>query len=88
MEANILAAQSDACGLFNISRGESITINRLAELVIDLVGNKVEPIYEEPRLGDISSSFADISKAKAFGYEPKYGLRNGLAETIRWSNGR
>ena len=88
VEANILAVQSDACGLFNISRGESITINRLAELVIDLVGNKVEPIYEEPRLGDIRHSFADISKAKAFGYEPKYGLRNGLAETIRWSNGR
>ena len=88
VEANILAAQSDACGLFNISRGESITINRLAELVIDLVGNKVEPIHQEPRPGDIRHSLADVSKAKAFGYEPKYGLEVGLAETIGWFSDR
>ncbi len=88
VEANILAAESDACGLFNISRGESITINRLAELVMELVGNKIEPIHQEPRLGDIRHSIADISKAKSFGYEPKYDLKVGLAETIRWFNGR
>ncbi len=88
VEANILAAQSDACGLFNISRGESITINRLAELVIELVGNKVKPIHQDPRPGDIRHSLADISKAKTFGYEPKYGLEVGLAETIRWFNDR
>ena len=88
VEANILAAQSDACGVFNISRGESITINQLAELIIELVGNRVEPIHQEPRPGDIRHSVADISKAKAFGYEPKYDLRTGLAETIRWFNDR
>ncbi len=83
MEASILAAQSDSCGLFNISRGESITINRLAELIIELVGNKVEPIHQKPRAGDIRHSLADISKAKAFGYEPRYDLREGLKETVR-----
>lgn len=88
VEANILVAESDACGLFNISRGESITINQLAELIIELVGNKIEPIHQKPRPGDIRHSLADVSKAKAFGYEPKYGLEAGLAETIRWFNGR
>ncbi len=88
VEANILAAQGDACGLFNISQGESITINRLAELIIELIGNKVEPIHQEMRPGDIKHSLADISKAKAFGYEPKYDLKVGLAETIKWFNDR
>lgn len=88
VQANILAAQSDACGVFNISRGESVTLNSLAELIIDLVGNRVEPIHEEPRLGDIKYSLADISKAKVFGYEPKYNLKVGLAETIGWFNDR
>jgi len=83
VEATILAAQSDACGLFNISRGESIAVNRLAELIMELVGNKVEPIHQEPRPGDIRHSLADISKAKTFGYEPKYDLKVGLAETIK-----
>jgi UDP-glucose 4-epimerase len=86
VEANILAAQSDACGLFNISGGKSITINQLADLVIKLVGNsnKIKPIHQKPRPGDILHSLADISKAKVFGYEPKYSLEAGLAETIRW----
>lgn len=87
VEANILVAQSDSCGLFNISRGESMTINRLAELIIELVGNKVEPIHQKPRAGDIRHSLADISKAKAFGYKPRYDLKVGLAETMRWFNG-
>ena len=84
--ANILAAQSDASGIYNISRGESITINRLAELVTRLIGNKVEPIHQEPRPGDIRHSLADISKAKSFGYEPKHDLAAALGETIRWFN--
>ena len=83
VEANILAAESDACGLFNISWGENITINELAKLVIGIIGNTVEPIYQEPRLGDIRHSLADISKAKTFGYEPKYNLEAGLGETMR-----
>lgn len=87
VEANILAAQDNACGVFNISRGESITINQLAELIIELVGNKVESVHQEPRPGDIRHSLADVSKAKVFGYEPRYDLKVGLAETIRWFNG-
>jgi len=86
VEANILAAEGDACGVFNISQEESITINQLAELIIEIVGNNVQPVHQEPRPGDIRHSLADVSKAKAFGYEPKYDLRSGLAETIRWFN--
>jgi UDP-glucose 4-epimerase len=82
-EANILAAESDAAGVYNIGRGERVSINRLAELVIKLVGNSVEPVHEEPRPGDIKHSLADISKARQFGYNPKYNLEEGLRETIR-----
>ena len=82
VEANILAAESDASGIFNIGKGERTSVNQLAELTIRLIGNKVEPIHEEPRPGDIRHSLADISKAKKFGYNPKYDLERGLNETI------
>lgn len=83
VEATILAAQSDASGVFNISGGKSITINQLADLITKLTGNnKIKPIHQEARPGDIVHSLADISKAKAFGYEPKYSLEEGLRETI------
>jgi UDP-glucose 4-epimerase len=84
VEANVMAAQSDITGIFNIGGGESVTINRLAELIVELVGSKVKPIHREPRPGDIKYSLADTSRAKAFGYKPEFDLKEGLAETIRW----
>ena len=84
VEANILAAESNASGVFNIGRGKSITINELAKLVIKLTGNNVEPVHQEPREGDIRHSLADISKAKTLGYEPRYNLEEGLEETRKF----
>jgi len=83
VEANILAAESNATGIFNIGRGESMTINQLAKLAIKLMGNDIEPVHTKPQPGDIRHSLADISKAKTFGYSPKYSLEEGLRETIR-----
>jgi len=81
-EANILAAESDATGVFNIGTGRRVSINKLARLINRLIGKDIEPIYQEPRPGDIRHSLADISKAKQFGYNPKYNLEEGLKETI------
>ena len=83
VRANILAAESNASGIFNISRGESITINQLAQLIISIIGkNNIKPTYANPRPGDIKHSIADISKARTFGYKPEYNLERGLKETI------
>ena len=38
---------------------------------------------QPPRHGDIKHSLADISRARAIGYEPRYSLDSGLRETIR-----
>ena len=83
-----MAAESNVSGIFNIGRGENITINQLAELVIRIVGSNEKPVHEERRPGDIRHSLADITKAKALGYEPEYNLEAGLSETIRWFNER
>lgn len=82
VEANILAAESEATGVFNIGRGQSISITRLAELIIELTGINLKCVHEEPRPGDIIHSLADISRARSFGYEPRYNLEEGLRKTI------
>jgi len=89
-EANILVAESNATGIFNIGRSESVTINQLAQLTIRLTGKEgIEPVHKEPRPGDIGHSLADISKARTFGYNPKYSLEEGLRETVgRFQNER
>jgi nucleoside-diphosphate-sugar epimerase len=84
-DANILAAESDATGIFNLGNSLRVTINQIAKLVIDLSGRKkVIPLYEEKRPGDILHSQANISKARlAFKYNPKYTLEEGLKETYK-----
>ena len=52
-------------------------------MVIAITGKKIAPVHREPRPGDVKHSLADISRAKSFGYEPKYSLEEGLKETIR-----
>ena len=82
--ANILAAQSDATGIFNIGQGESTSLNQLTRLILRLMGrDDIKPIYEKERVGDIKHSLADITRARTLGYTPKYTLEEGLREVIR-----
>ena len=83
VRANILAAEGDVCGIFNIGVGKSISINELAELITKLMGGNIKPIRQEPRPGDVRYSLADITRAKTFGYVPKHDLEEGLRETIK-----
>lgn len=84
VEANIQAAESEVTGVFNLGNSQSVTINQLTNLIIELTGkNNIKPVYQEPRPGDILHSLADTTKAKAFGYNPGYKLEQGLKETIK-----
>lgn len=88
VEANLLATQAEnkvSGEVFNIAGGQEITVNALAAEISRLLGAENEPIYAEPRPGDIRHSLADISRARqVLGYEPHYGFREGLRETVRW----
>jgi UDP-glucose 4-epimerase len=82
IQANLLAAETDAQGVYNIGGGRNITINRLAETILELMGEKLKPVYEQPRPGDARHTLADISKARSFGYKPEWSLVDGLKEVI------
>lgn len=82
VQANLIAAQADATGIFNIGRGEGNSINKLAETIINVMEKDLQPVYEPPLPGDIEHSLADISKAKKMGYSPEFSLEIGLKETI------
>lgn len=86
VDANILACGSDKTGIFNIACGRRITINQLVDMINEILGKDIEPVYQEPRPGDIKHSLADISRARTFGYEPESDFKEELRETIRWSN--
>jgi UDP-glucose 4-epimerase len=84
LRANILAAEGQAQGIYNVGSGDSISVNMLAAAVQDILGRKLDIVHQAPRAGEVRHSQADISKAIAIGFKPKYNLRAGLTETIRW----
>ena len=87
VKANVLAAKSDANGVYNIANGNRISINELANMIMALIGNDLTPMHEDLREGDVKHSLADISEAKKnLGYEPRYSLEEGLRGTIEWFN--
>ena len=85
VNATILAAKSNAEGVYNIATGRKTSINDLAHMIMKLIdsNNPLKPVYDAPRAGDVRHSFGDISKARRdMGYEPRYSLEEGLMETI------
>jgi nucleoside-diphosphate-sugar epimerase len=49
----------------------------------------LQPVYEKARPGDIRDSVSAITAAKkAFGYQTRYSLEDGLKETIPWFHDR
>lgn len=83
VQAMLLVAENDVTGIYNISRGETITINNLANSIIGILNSDIRPEYREPRPGDIVHSYADITKAKSIGFSPRYTLEEGLSRTIK-----
>ena len=88
VQANIKALFSDKeveGKIVNIACGGRITINELFKSIRDASGNDVEAIYREERPGDVRDSWADISLAsKLIGYNPEFGIDDGIALTLDW----
>ena len=71
--------------VINVATGVRISLNTLFNTVRQLVGTNVEPLYGEPRAGDVKDSQADISKARrVLGYEPSVTFEEGLEKTVAW----
>jgi UDP-glucose 4-epimerase len=77
------AAKDVGGAVFNVATGRSVSVNELADAVGAVLGRDVEREYLPARPGDIRSSWADISAARAaLGWEPAVGLEEGLLATV------
>ena len=88
IHANILAAE--ATGVthgesMNIATSTSFSLLDLVAKINAILGTNIEPIFTDPRAGDVKHSLADVNKAKELiGYEPVTNFDDGLAETVEW----
>jgi nucleoside-diphosphate-sugar epimerase len=87
VQANLLACESaGAAGeVLNCACGNGVTLNKLYEIVQNLIGTDIPAHYGPARPGDIRDSLADITKAQnLLGYQPEVDLRDGLAQAVNW----
>jgi UDP-glucose 4-epimerase len=84
VRANLLSAESELSGVFNIASGKSLTVNKLFEMISQLMGNDLTPSHVEPRPGDIKHSLADVDLSKSLGFRPKSNFKDNLMETVHY----
>ena len=74
--------------VFNVGRGSQVSLLQLLELVRGLPAVRpFEVEFSAPRHGDIHTSLADVSRLRATGWRPRSALNEGLAQTLKSSQG-
>ncbi|MFQ5707395.1 MAG: SDR family oxidoreductase [bacterium] len=90
---NVVAANLKACEtqrlpeerIFNCACGIQITVQQLLVELNRILGKDINPIFAEPRPGDVRHSFADVSRAVHYlNYAPTVQFQAGLKRTVDW----
>ncbi|MFH2108880.1 MAG: GDP-mannose 4,6-dehydratase [Patescibacteria group bacterium] len=71
--------------IFNLGNSEPVTLGELVTTIEEVVGKKAKIKFMPVRRGEVTRTFADISKAKKLlGYVPKTSFREGIQKTYEW----
>ena len=70
-------------GLVNIGCGEDVTILELASIVKKTVGFEGEIVFDTTKPDGTMRKLMDISKIKAFGWQPSITLEDGIASVYQ-----
>jgi len=87
VDANLAACRANgAIGeVFNVACNQQHTLLDLLDILNELLGTRIEPIFEPARAGDIRHSLAASGKARRLmGYQAGVGFHEGLARTVAW----
>jgi len=87
VQANLLAMSAERVHgeVLNVAFGVRTSLNQLLDILREILGAKVSPIYQDPKPGDIKHSVADIQRAKQFlKYDPPIGIEAGLEKTTNY----
>jgi UDP-glucose 4-epimerase len=85
IDATIRASEAEGANgeIFNVAGGSPASVNRIADVIGEILGKPVERRHLPSRAGDIRNSWADLSKSeRVLGYVPRVDLTEGLQATV------
>jgi len=70
----------------NVARGEEITVNAIARLVLDACGRSdLRPEHGQARPADVRRHYGDISRARQLlGFQPAISIHQGIGQYVEW----
>ena len=75
--------------LINLGNDQTVTLSQMIETIEGVVGKKAIVDRQPEQPGDVSQTWADVSKAKKLlGYEPATSFKDGVEQFIKWRNNR
>jgi dTDP-L-rhamnose 4-epimerase len=82
-----LAMESKESGIYNIGSGSTLSIRRLAELIITETGSSsIITVTGKMRGGDVRGVVADNELARrTFGWQPQVDHASGVHKFVRWA---
>jgi len=80
----LLLEKYDSPEIINVGCGEDISIRELAELICDVVGFDGELAWDATKPDGTPRKLLDVTKLRAFGWNPAIPLREGIAKTYEW----
>ncbi len=87
--ANLVIKAATASGVsgkvYNAGNGYRYSLNQIWQLLQDVEGVRLPPLYGPPRAGDVRDSQADTGAAvRDLKHAPQFTIEEGLSRTLSW----
>ena len=69
---------------YNLGTGVNYSVREIYDEIATQLGTSIEPEFRPDLPGEAQANLADISAARALGWEPRIDLREGLARSIEY----
>lgn len=80
----LLMEQRIGEGVYNIGSGTDLTVKELAETVMRVVGFEGRLVFDASKPDGTPRKLLDVSRMRALGWRPRYGLEEGIRLTYQW----
>lgn len=67
---------------YNLGGGRNYSVREIYDTIAEMLGTALEPEFRPDQPGEAQVNLGDISAALGLGWEPRIGLRQGLARSI------
>ncbi|MDI6763470.1 MAG: GDP-mannose 4,6-dehydratase [Thermodesulfobacteriota bacterium] len=75
--------------IYNLGESRTTSLKELIRMIEGCLGKKAKILAMDPQPGDVSITYADITKAKRLlNYQPKIGMEEGIKRFVEWYKNR